>query len=104
MLVKTCKRIKNKFTFLILPGVVGIATAGLFFSRSHFIPSIESQGLRYLLDTTTLFFYVMCFISYYFAIKIRNDIPDSLIMPRIKSHLKNNHPLYIERRTCDKER
>ena len=55
-----------------------------------------------MLETSCVGFYVMCFISYYQAIKISNILPESLILPRKKNQLKNNHYFYTEKKTCEK--
>lgn len=47
------------------------------------------------MQTTAFAFYIMCFISYYFAINIKNDLPSTLILPRVKTQLKNNHSYYV---------
>ena len=77
-----------------MPAVVGIATAGLIFELLYFLPAIETISARMILQTSCVGFYVMCFISYYQAIRIKNTIPDTIIMPRKKNQLKNNHPMY----------
>lgn len=41
-MLKLCGKVKNKFPTVILPLVVGIATAGLHFSLTHFLPSIQT--------------------------------------------------------------
>lgn len=101
-MLKRCKSLKNKFYTGILPAVVGVATAGMFFSFSHFLPAIKNTSARILLETSTVALYTMCFISYYYAITIKNDVPPTLLMPRIKSQLANNHPAYTEKKKCDK--
>lgn len=90
-----CKRIKNKFAFIIMPCVVGVATSGLIFQLLYFIPTIETPSSKIFIETTAFAFYIMCFISYYFAIKIRNNLPSTLILPRQKYQLKYNHPYYL---------
>jgi hypothetical protein len=37
-----CNRINNKFAVIVLPGVIGVATAGLVWQFIYFIPSIET--------------------------------------------------------------
>ena len=39
-MINFCRRIKNKFRYIFLPFVVGIATAGLHFQFIYFLPLI----------------------------------------------------------------
>ena len=94
-MIKGClKKIKNKFYCGIMPFVVGIATSGLIFQMMYFLPAIQTNSIRMMLETLCVGFYIMCFISYYRAIVIKNTIPETLIMPRRKAQLKNNHLFY----------
>lgn len=102
-LMKYCAKIKNKFRYIVMPCVVGIASSGLLFQLLYFIPAIETESTRIMLQTSAFAMYIMCFISYYFAINITNELPKSMLMPRLKSQLKHNHPLYTERKQCEKE-
>lgn len=77
-----------------MPSVVGVATSGLIFQYLYFLPAIETESTRYLLETSAVALYIMCFISYYFAINIKNSLPKNLILPRLKTQLKNNHDCY----------
>ena len=54
----------------------------------------EKWKKYYLLTTSNFGLYIMCFISFYYCIRIKNSLPPYLPQPRIKSQLKHNHPLY----------
>jgi hypothetical protein len=46
---------------------------------------------------------VLCFLSFFQCIRIKNTLPAYLPQPRVKSQLKHNHPVYTEIHTCEKE-
>lgn len=101
--LRYCPRIKRKFEFIVVPCIVGIATAGLIFEFLYFLPTFKlSPSLKYLLETSCVVSYLMCFFSYYRAVTISNKLPETLFIPRQRHQLRANHPLYSEKKTCDK--
>lgn len=96
------------FYFTFVPIIQGIATWGLYFEQTVlsglFQHLIDPSWERYHLLTTSNFgLYILCFISFYQCIRIKNTLPPHLPQPRIKSQLRHNHPVYTEVHTCDKE-
>lgn len=95
----------RKFWFVVMPGVVGIATAGLIFQLLYFMQVFKTDNVKKPLQTSAVFFYVMCFICYHRTIFIRNTVPQTILKPRVKNQLKNNHHFYYynaDKNMCEK--
>lgn len=63
----------------------------------------EEWSTYYLLTTTNFLLLTMCYISFYQSIYIKNSLPDHLPAPRLRHHLRHNHPLFTEIKKCEKE-
>ena len=101
----------NYFRYLIGPSVFGIATAGLIFEfkvpptpTQYLFHPLENPNLETFLQTLSAFLYIFCFLSYGVSIygtKLNNP-PSTLVPPRCKTRLPFNHPIYLDRKYCDK--
>lgn len=98
----------HTFYITYLPGILGIATIGLFFEQIvpiYLIKYLISPNpiSYYTFTLSNCLLYIMCFISYFQCVRIKTIISVQILMPKINRMLTNNLPFYTQTNVCSKE-